>query len=166
MYSLKKRSGAGITAALLVAAASAGLFARPASAAEPANPATCSALAFQQFDFWVGDWDAFVVGKPDMPVARNHVTRILDGCVLLEVYEGTNGLIGQSFSIYDASRNVWHQSWVTNRGELLTIEGGIRASDMVLSGADRTKEGAPKRARKGWSAAPGNLCRAVFRRPR
>ena len=163
MYSLKKRSAAGIAAALLVAAASAGLFARPAYATEPANPAACSALPFQQFDFWIGDWDAFVVGKPDTPVARNHVTRILDGCVLLEVYEGTSGLIGQSFSVYDASRNVWHHSWVTNRGELLTIEGGLRAGDMVLSGTDRTKEGKKRLVRGTWKSVEGGVQETAVR---
>jgi hypothetical protein len=30
---------------------------------------------------------------------------------------------GQSFTIYDVARDVWHQTWVTNRGELLEIEG-------------------------------------------
>ena len=48
---------------------------------------------------------------------------------------------GQSFSIYDASRGIWHQSWVTNRGKLLVIEGKIEAGEMVLSGVEHTAEG-------------------------
>jgi Domain of unknown function (DUF4440) len=61
---------------------------------------------------------------------------ILDGCVLREDYQGTDGHKGQSFTIYDAARDVWHQSWVTNRGQLLEIEGKIEAGGMVLSGED------------------------------
>jgi hypothetical protein len=163
MYSMTKGSGAGIAAALLVAAAGAGPFAERLSAAEPANASACSAPPFQQFDFWIGDWDAFVVGKLDTPVARNHVTRILDGCVLLELYEGTSGLVGQSFSLYDASRNVWHQSWVTNRGELLTIEGGLRAGDMVLSGTDRSKEGTKRLVRGTWKSVQGGVQETAVR---
>ena len=132
---------AGVAAVLLFVASSAGLVPRAVSAAEPPKTATCSAAPFQQFDFWVGDWDAFDVGKPDAPVARTHVSRILDGCVLLEVYEGADGHIGQSFSIYDASRKVWHQSWVTNRGELLVLEGTRKGNRIVFEGDSITAKG-------------------------
>lgn len=160
---MTKWPGAGHVAVLLIVSCSAGLFARPVPAANPAISAACAATPFQQFDFWVGDWDAFRVDKPDMPIARNHVTRILEGCVLLEVYEGADGLIGQSFSIYDSSRNVWHQSWVTNRGELLVIEGGIRAGEMVLSGADRTKGGKKRLVRGTWKSVEGGVQETAVR---
>jgi hypothetical protein len=58
----------------------------------------CSALEYRQFDFWLGDWDAFDAGQPAL-VARTRVDRTLDGCVLRENYQGSNGLKGQSFSI-------------------------------------------------------------------
>jgi hypothetical protein len=154
---------AGIAAVCLFAAGSTGLFAQSESAAEPAKAAACSTPPFRQFDFWVGDWDAFEADKPDMPVARNRVTRILGGCVLLEVYESTNGLIGQSFSIYDASRNVWHQSWVTNRGELLVIEGGMRVGEMVFSGADRTKDGKKRLVRGTWKPVEDHVRETAVR---
>jgi hypothetical protein len=41
--------------------------------------------------------------------------------------------------MYDVARNVWHQTWVTNRGELLEIEGRVDAGVMTLSGEDHTK---------------------------
>jgi hypothetical protein len=88
----------------------------PASSTESPKSAPCMAPEYRQFDFWIGDWDAFDVGSP-VVVARTQVDRILDGCVLHENYEGTDGHKGQSFTIYDESRNVWHQSWVTNRGQ-------------------------------------------------
>lgn len=99
-----------------------------------ASSKPCVASEYRQFDFWVGDWDAFDVGSPTR-VARTQVSRLLDGCVVREEYEGTNGLKGQSFSIYDASRRLWHQSWVTNRGQLLVIEGKMESGEMVLSGS-------------------------------
>lgn len=88
-------------------------FATGRAATQSSKPAACSALEYRQFDFWAGDWDAFEADNPNTPVARTRVDRILDGCVLLEDYQDTNGSHGQSFSIYDASRRVWHQSWVT-----------------------------------------------------
>jgi len=82
------------------------------------------AAAYRQFDFWAGDWDVLDVRR-SIPVTHARIDLILDGCVLREDYEGTDGHKGQSFAIYDAARKVWHQSWVTNRGELLEIEGKI-----------------------------------------
>jgi ketosteroid isomerase-like protein len=105
------------------------------AAAESPKSASCAAPAYRQFDFWAGDWDVFDVGSP-IKVAHARIDLILDGCVLREDYQGADGHKGQSFTIYDAARNVWHQSWVTNRGQLLEIEGKIEAGDMVLSGED------------------------------
>jgi ketosteroid isomerase-like protein len=102
-----------------------------------ASPSTtsCAAAVYRQFDFWAGDWDVFEVGGSN-PVAHVRVDPILDGCVLREDYQGSDGQQGQSFTMYDAARNVWHQSWVTNRGQLLEIEGKLEDSDMVLTGED------------------------------
>ena len=79
---------------------------------------SCGSPEHGQFDFWIGDWDAFdidSVGKlGPSKVARVQVERILDGCVLREQYEGSDGLKGESFTLYDAARRLWHQSWVTN----------------------------------------------------
>jgi hypothetical protein len=53
-------------------------------------------------------------------------------------------------SIYDRSRKVWHQSWFTNRGELLVIEGTFQLGEMVLTGADRLANGKDRRVRGIW----------------
>jgi hypothetical protein len=117
---------------------------------------SCNAHEYEEFDFWVGDWDAFDFGGKTA-VARVRVDRLLDGCVLREEYGGVDGHEGQSLSIYDSSRRVWHQSWVTNRGELLTIEGTFQAGKMVLSGADRTDDGKERRVRGIWKPEDGGV---------
>lgn len=71
----------------------------------------CSSLEYREFDFWIGDWDTFEVTDPKKVVARNRVEPMLGGCAIREVYAQNDGLIGESFSIYDSARNVWHQSW-------------------------------------------------------
>jgi hypothetical protein len=125
-------------------------------AAQTGAPA-CSAPEYRQFDFWVGDWDAFDVGDPTTSTAHIRVDRILDGCVLKETYEGTNGALGQSFTIYDKIRGVWHQTWVTNRGRLLTIEGKMESGAIVLNGSDRTPDGKPRLIRGTWKPEGGNV---------
>jgi hypothetical protein len=122
-------------------------------AAEPAVPTHCAATSYRQFDFWAGDWDVFEVGSP-IQVAHAKVDLILNGCVLREDYQGADGHKGQSFTIYDVSRKVWHQSWVTNRGELLLIEGGIEHGTMVLTGEDRAKG---VLVRGTWKPEKGNV---------
>jgi len=132
----------GLTSLLLLAARH--------SSAQAAAPQACSAPEYRQFDFWIGDWDAFEVSDPTTISAHIRIDPILGGCVLKETYEGASGATGQSFSIYDKSRGVWHQTWVTNRGTLLTIEGTLQDGAMVLTGSDRTAEGKPRLVRGIW----------------
>lgn len=117
----------------------------------------CTAPEYRRFDFWIGDWDTFELNDPGKVVARNRVDSILDGCVLREVYEQRDGLTGQSFTIYDAARKVWHQSWVTNRGQLLVLEGGMQGERMVLTGADRAGGGKIIQLRGIWARVAGGV---------
>ncbi len=119
-------------------------------AAEPAKTGVCLSAEHLQWDFWIGNWDVFDADHPANPVARVHVDRILDGCVLREDYQDADGHKGQSFSIYDAGKKMWHQSWVTSRGELLLLDGGLEAGDMVLSATETSAEGKAKLIRGVW----------------
>jgi len=124
-----------LAGAAMLAAAS------PSCFGGPPGSSRCATPEHRQFDFWAGDWDAYDAEDPAKPSARVRVDGILDGCALREVYEGTNGLVGESFSIYDASRKVWHQTWVTNRGQLLVLEGGFQDARMTLRATEATAEG-------------------------
>lgn len=114
----------------------------------PAAP--CAGPEFRQFDFWLGDWDTYEMADTSKVVARNRVTSILGGCVLREVYEQNDGLVGESYSLWDAARGVWHQSWVTNRGTLLLLDGRLEAGRMVLTGSEKTAEGTASLLRGIW----------------
>jgi ketosteroid isomerase-like protein len=126
------------------------------SSSQTSKSAPCSAPDFRQFDFWIGDWDAFDVGKSAI-VAHARIDPILDGCVLREDYQSSTGLKGQSFSLYDPSRKIWHQSWATNRGQLLVIEGKFEAGEMILSSEDRTADGKQQRVRGTWKPMNGGV---------
>ena len=127
-----------------------------ASPAPAATPQPCSAPQYRQFDFWLGDWDSFEIGSSAKD-AHIRVDQILESCVLREDYQGANGHKGQSFTIYDASRKLWHQSWVTNRGELLEIEGKFQSGEMVLSGSDLTPTGEKREVRGVWKPVEGGV---------
>jgi hypothetical protein len=127
-----------------------------ASPTDSPKPAACTAPEYHQFDFWVGDWDAFDFDNPTTKVARTQVDLILEGCALRENYQATDGHQGQSFSIYDASRKVWHQTWVTNRGQLLVIEGTLEAGEMALTGVDPAAA-EPTLVRGTWKPVSGGV---------
>jgi ketosteroid isomerase-like protein len=130
---------------------------QPAWAADSSGTESCTAHEYQQFDFWIGDWDVFDVDSPTKQVARVHVDRILNGCVLREDYQDTDGHKGQSFSIYDASRKAWHQSWVTNRGQVLQLDGRLQAREMFLTAVERTTDGKDKQIRGTWKPVEGGV---------
>ena len=75
---------------------------------------------------------------------------MVGGCALREVHTQNDGMVGESFTIYDRSRGVWHQSWVTNRGELLLLEGGLVDGRMVLTAPEKTTDGSVSLLRGIW----------------
>lgn len=136
---------------LLLCATDAGL-----AAVELPKSASCATPEYREFDFWVGDWDVFE-NDATTKVAHVRVDRVLDDCVLREQYEDDTGLKGQSLSSYDASRKVWHQSWVTNRGQALAMEGHLEGGEMVLSGEYRGAAGEETLVRGSWKPLSGGL---------
>jgi uncharacterized protein (TIGR02246 family) len=112
--------------------------------------AACGGSEYRRLDFWIGDWDAYDPEDLKTPSARTRVEAILGGCALQEMYEGNNGTVGESFTIYDAGRRVWHQSWVTNRGRLLTIEGRFDGDSLTLEGPQYGSDGRKELIRGTW----------------
>jgi len=108
----------------------------------------CDASEYRQFDFWIGEWEVYTpAGKL---AGTNRIEREHGGCILHENYSTPSGYSGQSFNIYDASRKVWHQTWVDSSGLLLLLEGGIRDGKMVLEG-QTTSDGVVSKQRITWT---------------
>lgn len=122
-----------------------------ATATKAAPPAgACADPRYHEFDFWIGDWEVVDAVAPGKPVAAVRVTAVLEGCALKEEYRDSKGLRGLSLSSFVAARGVWQQTWLTNRGELLVLEGGVRGAALVLEGNDVTPDGKPRRTRGTW----------------
>lgn len=120
-----------------------------ASAQQPAAPPPCSSPEHRQFDFWIGDWD--VQGPDGKPIGTNKVEKILNGCVLQENWHGTDGDRGSSFNIYNAINKRWHQTWVSDSGNLLQLDGTLQDGRMVLSGDRKSPQGAMVKNRITWT---------------
>jgi len=87
-----------------------------------------STLAFDgtELDFWLGEWDATWEGGH----GTNRLTRTLRDRVILEEFDeapesgGADALHGRSWSVYDADRQLWRQTWVDDQGSYLDLVGG------------------------------------------
>jgi hypothetical protein len=111
--------------------------------------AACADLAYRQFDFWQGEWN--VATADGKLVGRDHIEKDYGGCVLQEHWTSVDGGTGGSVSIYDASRKLWHQTWVDSTGTLVVLEGGLKDGRMVMSGEMVNSAGKHELDRMSWT---------------
>ena len=125
------------------------------SASEP-----CATAEHRQFDFWLGEWQ---VRKADGAIAGiNRIEKRHSGCVIHERYATGRGYSGESLNIYDASRKVWHQTWVDSSGLLLLLEGRFNGKSMVLEGETSKAGGKPVRHRITFTPNPDGAVRQLW----
>jgi len=79
----------------------------------------CSDPIYRQFDFWIGEWEAF--GLNGQKAGDSKISVILDSCIILEEWTSATvnrGLryAGKSFNTYNAATKQWQQTWVDNAG--------------------------------------------------
>ncbi len=79
----------------------------------------CSRPEYRQFDFWIGEWEAF--GVNGKKAGDSKISLILDSCIILEEWTSASvqqGLryAGKSFNTYNATTIQWQQTWVDNAG--------------------------------------------------
>ena len=119
-----------------------------------AAPAKCTGPEYRQLDFWLGDWDTIdsEVKGSTASIARARVDSIAGGCAVHELYEQSDGLIGDSILSYDAVRKQWQQTWVTNRGGLMQIYGTFKDGALVLEGEVHLQDGKTVHQRITWKA--------------
>jgi len=92
----------------------------------------CNSPESKQLDFWVGEWD---LTYGDGGKGTNRITKILDGCAILEEFTGAPGvkLNGRSFSTFDVATRRWKQAWVDDSGAYLDFTGSREDGRMVFA---------------------------------
>lgn len=106
---------------------------------------------YRQLDFWIGTWDVRIQGG--FRAGINRVERSEDGCVLTQTWEGVFGTRGRSWTVYDAARDLWTQTWVGRNGVVATAEGRLEGDAMVLVGPGAS--GPRSRSKTRWAPATG-----------
>ncbi len=79
----------------------------------------CSRPEYRQFDFWLGEWEAF--GPNGQKAGDSKISLILDSCIILEEWTSASvnqGIryAGKSFNTYNEATRQWQQTWVDNVG--------------------------------------------------
>lgn len=113
----------------LMIAAGLALAAAPA-AAQGQQP--CTDPVFDDFNFWVGEWD--VTGADGKFAGTNSITKEEYGCLLVERWKNAGGITGQSYNFVDLLTGKWRQVWVS-AGATIDYAGGLNDKGaMVLEG--------------------------------
>ena len=128
---------------------------RAVETARPPAPPPCTASELRQFDFWVGDWELTshspMPGKDEWQVdpgtPTDHVEVVLDGCGLLQRWEGVpdgttaTPLRGMSLSKWEPAIGKWRQVWIDNQGPMLIFTGEFKDGRMELYTDPREADG-------------------------
>lgn len=134
---------------------------------EAAQPSTtggidlpCQGVEYHQFDFWLGNWES--LDPKGVVQGHSSVQKVLGGCALQEWWLGTDGAVGSSFSIFDLSRRIWNQTWVSNHGTLLPIEGYKVGESILLIGFHSGPDGERQLHRTIWTPLPNGKVHQVW----
>lgn len=89
------------------------------------------------FDFWLGTWDlTWQDSDGSTAHGTNRIERVLDGKVIKESFEAHSGAYagfkGRSFSVHDARKGTWKQTWVDNQGGYLDFVGEIDGNKRIF----------------------------------
>ena len=122
-------------------------------------PPTCAGPEYRQFDFWVGEWDVTVSGKP---AGTNRITSEEDGCLIHEHWAGQGGGTGQSLNFYDRADRQWHQVWVDSGGNALHLSGTREGNQLRLTGMAPGPDGKPARQRLTFTANADGSVRQLW----
>ncbi len=125
-------TGQAIFTSLVLLASAASAQAPPALPTPPPPPA-CTGPEHRQFDFWVGYWDVYPTGKPNL-VANSLIEKLYAGCVVRENWIPLKGTPGGSLNHFDRDDRRWHQVWMDASNARVAFDGGLVDGRMIMAG--------------------------------
>jgi hypothetical protein len=98
------------------------------SFAQSLQKVPCSDTVYRQFDFWIGEWEAFDING--QKTGDSKIEIILDSCIILENWTSISVIkgiryAGKSYNSYNAATKKWQQYWVDNVGGVTEYFDGI-----------------------------------------
>lgn len=122
----------------------------------------CGSLAgFDEFDFWIGEWEVFD-SNTGRKAGENVISKREQGCMLMEQWQGASGSTGTSLNYYNPVTREWRQVWVSAGQYAIDIVGGLRGTAMVLEGSIYNFQGAVWNFRGTWTPNEDGSVRQFF----
>jgi ketosteroid isomerase-like protein len=95
----------------------------------------CADPIYRQFDFWVGEWDAY--GVNGKKAGDSKISVILDSCTILEEWTSTGvnnsfRYAGKSFNTYNATSGQWQQTWIDNSAGSIEFLKGVASDGKIV----------------------------------
>ena len=113
----------------------------PVLAQQPAL--TCETPQHRAFDFWLGDWDAYLAGTETL-VGHAQIRAEDRGCVITEYWALASGArTGRSLNIYDRVTGRWEQFWADSAGDRTHYIGAVRDGVITMIAEDDVRPNAP-----------------------
>lgn len=116
---------------------------------------------FNQFDFWLGEWDVHVANGTF--AGKNKIEKTQAGCALVENWVGASGNPGMSLNFFDIASEKWVQVWSSATGTQIDIRGGLTEDGMLLEGQiNYVGNGTSAPFRGLWTLMPDGRVRQFF----
>ena len=116
---------------------------------------------FQDFDFWVGEWDVHLANG--RPAGSNSIKAVERGCALTEHWTNVIGGTGMSINYLDKTSGEWVQVWNAEGGSQIIIRGGLTDDGMALEGyIHYVANGTTAPLRGLWTPLPDGRVRQYF----
>lgn len=105
-----------------------------AESTAPPKPVCESTNDFNDFDFWLGEWDVYSNDDTRQLQGSNSITKHHKNCLIMENWTNVQGGTGRSMNYFDPVEDQWRQLWVAG-GYSIDYTGGLNESgSMVLNG--------------------------------
>lgn len=127
---------------------------------QPKMPPTCTTPNHAAFDYWVGEW--VVADTAGKDIAESSITKLADGCAVLEVWRPKQGPPGTSLNWFETTDKQWHQVWVAGATPSVTFIGNVVDGAMVMTTAGPGPGPQGRWARGRWLLRPGGVVRQIF----
>ena len=129
----------------------------------PPEPVCESSENFNDFDFWIGEWNVYSNNDERQLQGTNSITKHHKNCLIMENWTSVQGGTGSSMNYYDAVEDQWRQLWVAG-GYSIDYTGGLSESgSMVLNGKiNYYKTGKSHAFRGTWTPNADGSVRQLF----
>lgn len=126
----------------------------------------CDSPESRQLDFWVGEWELSYRSGDEVASSRNRITKVLDGCAILEEFNGPPGtpLVGRSYSVFDRATRQWKQTWVDNTASYLDFTGGLLPDGRMHFAREAGPAGKRFRQRMVWDQVKADSLKWLWQR--